>query len=160
MDLSKLKPKVKNKKPKRLGRGRGSGTGKTAGRGHKGAGQRKGKKLPYAGFRGGNLAYYRKLPKRGFTSPYRKDYQIVNLGDIEKKIKNTAQIDPKILKESNFIKSEKKLIKILAGGADKFSFKADFKADKFSLRAKELIETAGGKVEYIERYKNPKSETK
>ena len=61
MDLSNIKGRVKNKKPKRLGRGTGSGTGKTAGRGHKGAGQRSGKKLPYAGFIGG-------APKKGIPS--------------------------------------------------------------------------------------------
>jgi large subunit ribosomal protein L15 len=153
MDISKLKVKVKNKKPKRLGRGIGSGTGKTAGRGHKGAGQRKGKKLPYAGFRGGNLSYLRRIPKRGFNSPNRTDYQIVNLGDIADKLKSAKEVDLKTLKEANLIKDEKKLVKILADVGEKFSFKANFCADKFSARAKELIESAGGKVTYIDRKK-------
>ena len=69
--------KVKNKKSKRVGRGPGSGRGMTSGRGDKGAGQRSGKTLPYAGFNGGNVPYFRKIPKRGFTSCNRKEYQIV-----------------------------------------------------------------------------------
>lgn len=147
MDLSKLKVKIKNKKSKRLGRGVGSGRGKTSGRGNKGAGQRSGKTLPYAGFRGGNLAYLRRIPKRGFNSPNRTDYQIVNLKDIEKNIKNIEEIDQKVLRGANLIKDDKKPVKILAGLQDKFTLKANFKADKFSSRAKELIEAAGGKVE-------------
>lgn len=152
MDLSKLKGKIRIKKPKRLGRGIGSGKGKTAGRGHKGAGQRKGKTLPYAGFSGGNIAYFRRFPKRGFNSPNRKDYQIVNLIDIEKKLKDTAEIDANILKKAALIKDEKKPVKILGriNDKEKFSLKAVFKADKFSVKAKELIEAAGGEVKVCE----------
>ncbi|UCD16069.1 MAG: 50S ribosomal protein L15 [Candidatus Omnitrophota bacterium] len=149
MDLSKLKGKIRVKKPKRLGRGVGSGKGKTAGRGHKGAGQRKGKTLPYAGFRGGNLAYFRRIPKRGFNSPNKKEYQIVNLVDIEKKLKDNKEIDSKVLKNADLIKDEKKPVKILGVVKDKFSLKAVFKADKYSARAKELIEKVGGEAKVL-----------
>ncbi|MBU1122903.1 MAG: 50S ribosomal protein L15 [Candidatus Omnitrophota bacterium] len=151
MNLSDVKGKIRVKKPKRLGRGVGTGKGKTSGRGHKGAGQRKGKVLPYIGFKGGNLAYYRKIPKRGFTSPNRKDYQIVNLMDVETKLKDTKEIDSKVLKDANLIKDVKKPVKILADIRSEFSVKAIFKADKFSSRAKELIEKVGGKAEIINR---------
>ncbi len=151
MDLSGIKVKVKNKKPKRLGRGAGSGTGKTAGRGHKGAGQRSGKKLPYAGFRGGNLPLGRVIPKRGFNPPRKKEYQVVNLIDIQKKVKKESLIDIKVLKKLNLIKDEKKLVKILAKREGDFNKKLEFKADKFSSKAKELIETAGGSIECLNR---------
>lgn len=151
MELSKLKNKVKNKKSTRLGRGTGSGSGKTSGRGHKGAGQRSGKKLPYAGFRGGNIPYFRKIPKRGFTSPNPVVYQIVNLADIQSKLKNAKEIDPKTLKEANLIKDDNKPVKILAGIKEDLKIKFTFKADKFSSRAQELIEAAGGKIECLKR---------
>jgi len=151
MDLSKIRVKTKNKKPKRLGRGTGTGKGKTSGRGHKGAGQRAGKRLPYEGFRGGNLPYLRIIPKRGF-SPYRKKvYQLVNLGDIQKKIKKAEEVNPDLLKEKNLIKDIKKPIKILADIEGDFILRAVFKADKFSAKAKELIEAAGGKTECLIR---------
>jgi len=152
MDLSNIKVKIKNKKPKRLGRGTGSTTGKTAGRGNKGAGSRRGKTLPYAGFRGGNLPYYRVIPKRGFTAINKKEYQIVNLSDIQDKVKKCDEVNPDVLKKANLIKSEKKSVKILSNiNAKTPLFKAVFKADGFSARAKELIETAGGKAECLKR---------
>ncbi|HIE35623.1 MAG TPA: 50S ribosomal protein L15 [Candidatus Omnitrophica bacterium] len=151
MDLSSLKPKVRNKKPKRLGRSVGSGHGKTSGRGHKGAGQRAGKKRPYEGFAGGNIPYLRKIPKRGFNPPKRLEYQIVNLEDVQKKSKDIEVIDPIVLKKVNLIKNENKPVKILANLREDFNLKATFKADKFSKKAKEIIESAGGKVECLKR---------
>ena len=151
MDLSRIRVKTRNKKPKRLGRGTGSTTGKTAGRGHKGAGQRKGKCLPYEGFRGGNLPYLRIIPKRGFTPHRKKEYQVVNLGDIQKKIKKGEEINPDILKGKNLIKDTKKPVKVLAGIEGEFALCAIFKADKFSSKARELIEKAGGKIECLNR---------
>jgi large subunit ribosomal protein L15 len=152
MDLSGIRRiGRKKKKPKRLGRGSGSGSGQTSGRGDKGAGQRSGKTLPYAGFRGGNLPLVRTLPKRGFTPLKRVEYQIVNLRDIEKQAKGAEEVDPKLLKKLNLVKDEKKPIKILAAGDGDFSKKILFKADKFSAKAKELIEAAGGSVECLVR---------
>lgn len=151
MELVNIKPKIKNKRPKRVGRGSGSGSGKTSGRGHKGAGQRKGKYLPYPGFRGGNLPYLRIIPKRGFN-PYRRvEYQEVNLKDIQKKIKDVKEVTPEILENLNLVKNQKKPIKILADIKGDFKYKAIFKVDKFSRKAKELIEKAGGKAECLSR---------
>ena len=141
--------RVKNKKSKRVGRGPGSGKGMRSGRGDKGAGQRSGKTLPYAGFNGGNVPYFRKIPKRGFTPPKRAKYQIVNLKDIAERLKDGAEVTPASLKAKNLIKDDKKLVKILADGGDKFSLKATIKANKFSAKAKELIEKAGGTAECL-----------
>jgi len=138
------------RKSKRVGRGTGSGKGKTSGRGHKGAGQRKGKKLPYAGFRGGSLPYARVIPKRGFTSPCKKEYQIVNLSDIQEKVKGINDITPEILKKNKLINSRYRLIKILAAKIP-FTEKLTIKADKFSKKAKESIEAAGGIAECLSR---------
>ena len=151
MDLSTIPVRVKAKKPKRLGRGSGSGTGKTAGRGHKGAGQRKGKRLPYIGFRGGNLPYLRVIPKRGFTSVHPQTFQVVNLGDIQKKMSQIKEIDPVALKNHNLIRDPAKPVKILAKTNEKFNCKALIKADSFSAKAKETIEAAGGKTECLKR---------
>jgi large subunit ribosomal protein L15 len=152
MDLSGIAVKEKNKKSKRVGRGTGSGRGKTSGRGANGAGQRSGKKLPYAGFCGGNIPYFRKIPKRGFTPPRKNVYQIVNLSDIAKKIKKSAtEVTPQVLSQAQLIEDESVMVKILAKGAEKFSLKATFKADKFSQKAKEIIENAGGKIECLKR---------
>lgn len=149
MDISKIKVKDKTKTSKRLGRGSGSGWGGTSGRGNKGAGQRSGKKLPYVGFNGGNIPFFRKIPKRGFNPINKKDYQIVNLQDILGKIEGEKEIDPQILKRLNLIKNDKKPVKILGNIKGDLSLKAVFKADKFSIRAKELIEQAGGKAVVI-----------
>ncbi|MBN3041077.1 MAG: 50S ribosomal protein L15 [Candidatus Omnitrophica bacterium] len=151
MDLSNLKPRIPNKKTRRLGRGTGSGRGKTAGKGHKGAGQRKGKKNPYAGHRGGNIPYIRKIPKRGFTSMHRKQYQIVNLCDIQKRLDKLSEINPESLQENNLIKDKRNPVKILAKINDDFNLKVMIKADKFSQKARDLIEKAGGKAECLSR---------
>lgn len=146
MDLSKLIAN-ENKKIRRVGRGTGCGRGKTCGRGNKGAGQRKGKVLPYLGFCGGNLSFLRRLPKKGFNSPNLEECQIVNLVDIAQRLKGVSEINPLALKEHNLIKDENKPVKLLAKIEDKkFSFKANFKLDSFSAKAKELIEAAGGKI--------------
>lgn len=149
MNLSNIKSRTRNKKPKRRGRGTGSNLGKTGGRGHKGAGQRKGKKLPYPGFRGGNLPYYRVLPKRGFTPPREKEVQVVNLGQIQERLKKESEITPEALKAVNLIKDAKKPVKVLAKIKGKFAHKAVIKANAFSKKAKELIEAAGGTIELI-----------
>lgn len=151
MDLSSLRIKFARTVGKRLGRGSGSGWGKTSGRGHKGAGSRSGKKVPYVGFAGGNVPFLRKLPKRGFNAFRPKDYQIVNLGEIQTKIKDTKEIDPQILFNAHLIKNVNKPVKVLADIDGKFLLKASFKADRFSQKAKQLIEAAGGKIECLTR---------
>ncbi len=152
MNLSNIiKIGKKTKKPKRLGRGPGSGTGKTAGRGHKGAGQRSGKKLPYAGYRGGNLPLVRTLPKRGFKPPRRVEYQIVGLGDIQKRSKGSEEINPQTLKALRLIRSDKKPVKVLAKIEGELSKKLVVKVDKFSAKTRQLIEAAGGTIECLTR---------
>jgi len=152
MNLSSLRSNTKRKTPKRRGRGSGSGLGKTSGRGHKGAGQRSGKKLPYVGFSGGNIPYIRKIPKRGFN--HKKDivYQIVNLKDINEKLKDIKEIKPINLKEANLIKDQDKPVKILAklDNNKEFNLNVSIYAHKFSNKAKELIEKFGGKAVCIE----------
>ncbi|MDD4183608.1 MAG: 50S ribosomal protein L15, partial [Candidatus Omnitrophica bacterium] len=98
MDLSKITLKTKNKTGKRLGRGTGSGWGKTASRGNKGAGSRSGNVWPYVGFNGGNIPYARKMPKRGFNVYSKEAFQVVNLNDIQERIKDAKEIDPAALK--------------------------------------------------------------
>ncbi len=151
MDLSGIKPVTKNKKAKRRGRGTGSGLGKTSGRGHKGAGQRKGKKLPYAGFAGGNLPFFRQMPKRGFRRPNPKVYQIVNLNKIQEKVKSNIELTPKLMAEFGLIKDKSKPIKILAETNSKFNLKLKVRADKVSKKAKEIIESLGGSCECLRR---------
>ncbi|MDP2923926.1 MAG: 50S ribosomal protein L15 [Candidatus Omnitrophota bacterium] len=151
MNLSQIRTKVKRKSTKRLGRGTGSGWGKTAGRGNKGAGSRKGKVLPYIGFAGGNIPFLRKIPKRGFNALNHKEYQVVNLGDIQDKIKDVTEVDPKTLEVFHLIRDANKPVKVLANIKGKLSLKAIFKVDSFSVKAKELIEAAGGKIECLAR---------
>jgi len=151
MNLSDLRVKTKAKAPRRVGRGTGSGLGKTSGRGHKGAGQRKGKKLPYTGFRGGNLPLFRVLPKRGFKSPRPKIYQLVNLEDIQKKIDTNSEITPELFEELNLIKDKDQPIKVLAKLKGEFKKKLTIKADAFSQKAKQLIESQGGSAECLNR---------
>jgi large subunit ribosomal protein L15 len=151
MDLSKLSLKKANKKPKRLGRGTGSTTGKTAGRGHKGAGQRAGKKSPYAGHAGDNVPYARKLPKRGFKSMRKTKYQLVNLYDLQLNATDVQEINPEVLLKLRLIKNAKLPIKILASIKDKYTVKVLVKADRFSEKARQIIEGAGGKVECLTR---------
>lgn len=140
MNLSTLKPikgSVKNKK--RVGRGHGSGLGKSSGRGDKGAGQRSGfKRRPW--FEGGQMSLARRLPKKGFTSIFKKEFQIVNIYSIEKLNKKLVNVS--VLKESGLIKSLYVPIKILGDGV--INKKINVEANSFSLSAKKIIEKAGG----------------
>ena len=84
LKLNNIKDSASVKKPKRIGRGIGSGTGKTSGAGHKGQKARSG--VAIKGFEGGQMPLHRRLPKRGFKNPFRVDFSIINIGDIEKAI--------------------------------------------------------------------------
>jgi len=132
-------------KPKKLlGRGPSSGHGKTSTRGSKGQTSRAGRHF-YAGFEGGQTPLIRRIPKRGFTNRFKKEFQIVNLKDLAG-IK-VAVITPEILQTRNLIKDQFKLIKILGTGEIKNAFKVT--AHAFSKRAQEAIIAAGGKIEII-----------
>tara|TARA_S200000501_G_C20436195_1_gene574526 strand:+ start:159 stop:596 length:438 start_codon:yes stop_codon:yes gene_type:complete len=142
MKLNSLKPiDGSTKSRKRVGRGHGSGLGKSSGRGDKGAGQRSGfKRRPW--FEGGQMSLARRLPMRGFTNIFKKEFQIVNINDIESlKLDN---VDAKILSDSGLIRSALKPVKVLGDGDIKS--KIQIRATSFSKMAREKIEKAGGKV--------------
>ena len=140
MRLDSLKPvKGSTKNRKRVGRGHGSGLGKSAGRGDKGAGQRSGFKRR-AWFEGGQMSIARRLPMRGFTNIFRKEFQIVNLDSIEALKIN--YVDAQVLKDNGLIRSALKPVKVLGNGDLKS--KINITATVFSGKAKQKIEAAGG----------------
>ena len=144
MKLHELRPAIgSTTAPKRLGRGVGSGLGKTSGKGHKGAKARSGGgKRP--GFEGGQMPLTRRLPKRGFTNIYRKEYATVNVSALEC-FENGATVNAEALVEAGLIKKTLDGVKILGGG--ELSKKLTVNVDKVTEAAKEKIEAAGGKVE-------------
>jgi large subunit ribosomal protein L15 len=133
------------KAKKRLGRGIGSGLGKTSGRGHKGQNARSGGGVR-PGFEGGQMPLFRRLPKRGFTNVFKKEYDIVNISDLNK-FEDGAEVTPEILKDMGIIKNKKDGLKILGNG--EINSKITVKANSFSKSAIEKIEAAGGKAEVI-----------
>lgn len=142
MNLSNLHPaKNSRKKRRRVGRGPGSGRGKTAGRGTKGQKSISGYSRK-RGFEGGQMPLSRRLPKRGFTNIFRKEYSEVNLYRLEKISKN--KIEPKDLVKARIIKKESEAVKVLGRG-DISSSKTIY-AHKFSRSAQKKIEAAGGKA--------------
>src|SRR6266508_3425021 len=138
-------PKGANKKNKRVGRGIGSGHGKTATRGYKGQKSRAGSSLR-PGFEGGQMPLYRRLPKRGFTNIFRKEYAIVNL-DVLGGFNAGATVDPQVLKEKGIVRDLRDGLKILGNGELKHALIV--RAHKFSKSAAEKIQKAGGSVEVI-----------
>ncbi|GIP30568.1 50S ribosomal protein L15 [Paenibacillus sp. J23TS9] len=130
---------------KRVGRGTSSGTGKTSGRGHKGQNSRSGGGVR-PGFEGGQNPLYRRLPKRGFVNPTRKEYAIVNIEELNSFAEGT-EVTPEFLVESGVVKNTMSGIKILGNG--EVTVKLSVKANKFSQSAVEKIEAAGGKTEVI-----------
>ena len=130
---------------KRLGRGIGSGLGKTSGRGHNGQLSRSGGGKG-AGFEGGQTPLQRRLPKRGFTNIYRKEYSCVNVSNLNR-FEEDTEVTPEILASFGLIKNPRDRVKILAQGL--IDRKLTVKAHKFSQAAVEKIEAAGGRVEVI-----------
>ncbi len=131
--------------PKRLGRGTGSGLGKTSGKGHKGAKARSGGgKQP--GFEGGQMPLMRRIPKRGFTNIFAKEYATVNVASLEIFDEGTV-VDVELLKAAGLIKKPLDGLKVLGEG--ELTRKLTVKAVKFTAGAKEKIEAIGGKAEVI-----------
>lgn len=131
---------------KRLGRGIGSGLGKTSGKGHKGQWARSGGGVR-PGFEGGQMPLTRRLPKRGFTNIFKKEYNIVNLSDLEAFEANTV-IDEQLLLDTGVLsKAQPYGLKVLGNG--ELTKALTVKAAKFSESAKAAIEKAGGKVEVL-----------
>ena len=146
MKLFELTPSVgSTKDSKRKGRGHGSGNGKTAGRGHKGQNARSGGGVR-VGFEGGQMPIYRRLPKRGFTNIFAKQYAEVKLSDLNK-FEDGAVVDAEALMEAGIISKTLDGVKVLATG--EITKKLTVKASKFTSAAAAKIEAAGGKAEVM-----------
>ena len=138
-------PEGANKKKKRVGRGPGSGHGKTSTRGHKGQKSRSGYS-GRAGFEGGQMPLQRRLPKRGFTNIFKKEWIEVNLADLDRRFEPSEQVTPELMAERGMIKKSK-----LAGqggvvvlGKGNLTKALNVTAHRFSQAAREKIEAAGG----------------
>lgn len=145
MNLSNLKPPVgQNKAKKRIGRGMGSGHGKTSTRGHKGqrAGTGFGQKR---GFEGGQMPLHRRLPKRGFTNIFKREYAIINLGRLDKFEGDVFNLD--LLVKLGIVKKPGEGLKVL--GAGELTRAITVEAHMFSKTAIEKIEKAGGKAQVV-----------
>ncbi len=146
MKLHELKPAPGSRKSrKRVGRGIAAGQGKTAGRGTKGQKARAGGGVR-PGFEGGQNPLYRRLPKRGFTNPNRKEYAVINVEDLNRFEEGTV-VTPELLKEKGVVKNLKDGLKVLGDGDLKV--KLTVKAHKFSRTAEEKIAAAGGATEVL-----------
>lgn len=149
MNLSDLSPAPgATKGRKRLGRGTGSGHGKTAGRGHKGRGARSGGNTP-PGYEGGQMPLQRRLPKHGFRNPFRVEFSIVNLGQLETCFEAGAVVDAEALRAHGLVRSLKQPIKVLGDGT--LSKALTVKAQKFSGSAADRLQAAGGTAEVVKR---------
>jgi large subunit ribosomal protein L15 len=148
MNLSNIRaPKKATEKRKRVGRGMGSGMGKTSTRGHKGQRSRTGSRM-IRGFEGGQMPLHRRMPKRGFTNIFRKEFNIVSLErlmQLEESLQSEP-ITPEVLKKAGVIKT-KQPVKILGDGELKAAITVH--AHKFSKSAQEKITAAGGKFEVL-----------
>jgi large subunit ribosomal protein L15 len=143
MQLHELKPLPNSrKKMKRVGRGEASGHGKTSTKGNKGQRARSSLDIRL-GFEGGQMPITRRIPKRGFTNIFKKEYEVINLNRLNN-ITDQTVIDADFLINNGFIKNKNKPIKILGQGT--LSRALTFKVDKYSKSAKALIEKAGGKI--------------
>ena len=141
-----------NTKKIRPGRGIGSGKGKTSGRGHKGQKARSG--VAIKSFEGGQMPLYRRLPKRGFKSLFKKDTAILNLSSIQKlhdskKIDLKSLIDLKLLKEKNII--SKKYLKLKILGTGDIKIKLNIAANFVSKQAQEKIQKIGGTLSILKK---------
>ena len=147
LKLNNIVDKGSIKKPKRVGRGIGSGKGKTSGAGHKGQKSRSG--VSIKGFEGGQMPLHRRLPKRGFKNPFRKEFSIINLKDIDKaisskKLNPSKEIAKTELLKAGLIRKNSLGIKLLANG--KLSHSITIKVDKASKKASESISKNKGKL--------------
>lgn len=131
--------------PKRKGRGTATGQGKTAGRGMNGQNSRSGGGVR-PGFEGGQMPLYRRIPKRGFTNIWRKEYEIVNVETLNR-FDNGTEVTPELLIAEGIVKQVKDGIKILGNG--KLEKNLTVQAQKFTKSALKKIEAAGGKAQVI-----------
>lgn len=146
MKLNELKPNSgATRNRKRVGRGPGSGSGKTAGRGHKGQKSRSGYSSK-RGFEGGQMPLQRRLPKRGFKNPFRKEYMVLNVSAFEGRDVTEVKIED--YQKLGFAKNLKDGVKILGDG--EITKAVNVHAHKFSKTAREKIEKAGGTCVVVE----------
>jgi len=139
-------PKGSKRARRRIGRGNASGHGTYSGRGLKGQKSRAGHK-PKLGFEGGQTKLIKRLPRRrGFTNIFRKEYEAVNLRDLER-FQAGTEVTPELLKESRIIRTLRRPVKVLASG--ELTKPLTVKVHKFSVTAKEKIEAAGGSAQEI-----------
>lgn len=146
MNLSELSPAVGSKQNDnfRRGRGHGSGNGKTAGKGHKGQKARSG--APRAGFEGGQMPLYRRIPKRGFTNRNTMEIVAVNV-DVLNRFEDGTTVTVDSLIEAGIIKNPRDGVKILGHG--ELTKKLDVKVNAFSAGATEKIQALGGSAEVV-----------
>lgn len=140
-------PEGATHKKKRLGRGQGSGLGKTSGRGNKGQKSRSGYSRK-RGFEGGQMPLHRRLPKRGFTNIFKREWAEVNLSRLEELFDAGAVVTPEALVEKGLVRKTLKGSIAVLGKGD-LSKSLTISAHRFSESAKKKIESAGGKVEVI-----------
>jgi large subunit ribosomal protein L15 len=144
MNLNDIHRGVRKNRPrKRLGRGIGSGHGKTAGRGHKGQGQRNGVSF-LSIFQGGTMPLVRRIPKRGFNNRWAKTVAVINLGDLNDAFKSGDHVNPESLAAAEVLKGSYDELKILGDG--EVTKKLKISAHRFSKTAAEKITKAGGEV--------------
>lgn len=146
MNLSELKsPAGANKRKKRVGRGIGSGHGKTSCRGHKGQKARSGGGVR-PGFEGGQMPLQRRIPKRGFTNIFKKEYALVNVGDLNI-FDDGTEVTIETLKQAGLVKKIGDGVKLLGDG--ELEKTLTVKINKVSKQAEEKVVAKGGKVEVI-----------
>lgn len=146
LTLSNLSPHPGSRKQKkRVGRGPGSGRGKTSTRGHKGYKARSGSSIR-PGFEGGQMPLQRRIPKRGFTNIFKKQYAIVNVGDLDH-FDDGVRVDRQLLVAAGMIARKYSLVKVLANG--ELNRSLILAVDKISEAARRKIEGAGGTIEPV-----------
>ena len=149
-------PKGANKNKKRVGRGPGSGHGKTSARGHKGQKSRSG----YSGrpgFEGGQMPLQRRLPKRGFTNIFKKEWIEISLGDLEKRFEATDQITPELMVDRGMIKKShlRRFEGVVILGGGELTKALNVTAHRFMRGAKEKITAAGGQANLVAAANGP-----
>jgi large subunit ribosomal protein L15 len=149
MKLGDLHPAPRSRKGrKRVGRGPGSGHGKTSTRGHKGQKARAGGgKAP--GFEGGQMPLYRRLPKRGFKNPFRREFAVVNVAELARRFPQGGEVTPELLTGSGLVRGGSRLVKILGEGELPAGAPLTVRAHAFSKTAADKIQAAGGRIEVI-----------
>jgi len=145
LKLHELRPaEGSTKTRKRVGRGNGSGSGNTAGKGHKGQNSRSGGGVR-PGFEGGQMPLTRRLPKRGFTNIFRKEYTVINVSDLEERFENGDEVTIEALFDTGLINKVQDGVKVLGDG--ELTKSLTVKVQKVSKTAAEKITAVGGKVE-------------